>query len=328
VEDAPLAAIDPKKLYEQVSGKKNVTGFSGKLVKKIKDGRETRGWAFRVYVVKKVKDPDEMVALRESGDFIPEMIDGVPTDVEEVGELRALDLDPKDFYRPAPAGVSAIAANKTACTLGWFARDNQDGKLVIIANNHCAAGENKLSPGHWYVQPSPYDGTPVKLGELKRFVEIKFDEFTCPYRQFVMRTLNPIKQVKGNEVDLAIVSVDEDDILPEILNIGRVKGKRRGIPGEEMEKMGRTTGHTTEGTLIDNNYFGNIKYSRGKVAFGPVGLIRANGFSAGGDSSSAILFSEDKYFAGLLFAGSATHTIFCHYDRIEELGDVEVYVGS
>ncbi len=94
------------------------------------------------------------------------------------------------------------------------------------------------------------------------------------------------------------------------------------------KKAGRTTGLTTGGMLIDNNWYGSVQYSRGIVQFGPCGLIAKNDFSAGGDSSSAIIWESDDNIAGLLFAGSGTHTIFCHYDRIEDLLQVEFIVPT
>lgn len=321
-------AIDMDRMWSEVHRKKNVVGRSGTLHKKIRNGKEVRALAFRVYVEEKAP-----LSSLSSEDVIPPVIDGVPTDVIAVGKMTALPLkkntpdeDPKLYRRPTPAGVSAIYAGGSACTAGWFARDLTDDTTVIIANNHCCAQENTLPVGHPYVQPSPHDGDPITLGHLKRFVEIKYIEFTCAFRNTLFRLFKKffIKEECNNLVDLGIVSVEEADIKIELLNIGKLRGKRRGTIGEEMEKMGRTTGHTSGGTLIDNSYIGTVQYSRGMALFGPVGLIQKDGFSAGGDSSSAIVTSSDKNFAGLLFAGSNTHTIFCHYDDVERQGNVEI----
>ena len=306
----------------QLRKKKNVTGFSGTLKRKETNGKVKPVKSIRIYVEKK----EDLEAL-SSRDQIPHEIEGIPTDVEIVGRAKALSLDdPKKYYRPAPAGVSAIYDGGTACTLGWFAKDNTDGETVIISNNHCTAKENKLSPGHAYMQPSPYDGTPKKLGELKRFVEIKFDDFTCPYRNLAFnayKLVNP-QGVRYNEVDVGIIQpAAPSSVELKILNIGGVRGKGRAIEGEKMKKMGRTTKLTNHGILRDNDYYGTIGFSRGQTMFGPVGLIQGDTFSAGGDSSSAVVTEVNK-FVGLLFAGSDTHTMFCHYDRIEELADVTI----
>jgi len=321
-----MGKTDLTNMWHRIKDKKNVVGYSSGLKKKLVNGKERRTWSMRVYVSKK----EPLVSL-SADDIIPEEMEGIKTDVIEIGELKALGVeDPKKHYRPAPAGVSAIAAGKTACTLGWFAIDNTDEKLVIICNNHCGAGENKLPIGHEYVQPSPYDGEPKVLGYLKRFVEIKYNEFTCIYRNTLHRMYRAVARPMGalNRVDLALIDVEECDVIITLLNIGLVKGKRRATIGESMEKMGRTTGHTTDGILVADDFIGNIKYGRGMAQFGPCGLIEKRvpdePFSQGGDSSSAIICSSDKYFAGLLFAGSNTHTIYCHYDFIEEDGNVRI----
>ena len=306
-------------IWKRVRGNHGVVGYSGALKRKIVGGVETPELAIRIYVKRKLP----LAELAPDG-VIPLEIEGVKTDVVEVGELRALGEDPKKHYRPAPAGCSAIYEGGTACSIGFFAHDNRDGEIVIIANNHCTCGSNKLKLGHPYVQPSPYDGAAKKLGALKRFVPIVFEEFTCKYRQLITRTLNPFFKSVYNKVDLGLISVDPDDIKLEILNIGEVRGKRRGVVGEKMMKMGRTTGFTKDGVLVDNDYYGDVGYSRGTASFGPCALISKHKFSQGGDSSSAVLCQSDKFFSGLLFAGSDSHTLFCLWDLIECEGDVEI----
>lgn len=311
-----MGRIDPKEEFRKrnLRLKKNVTGFSGTLKPKEKDGRERRELSIRVYVEKK-EDPS---ALTER-DLIPPVIDGIKTDIHEVGHITAQPCDSsrKNHHRPAKAGHSAMSRGGTACTLGWFARDTTDGEVVIIANNHCTAGENKHPIGHPYMQPSPLDGNPRQLGTLKRYVPIQFDTYTCPYRQLATRALNIRHQTAYNKVDLGIITVPRPDILIET-NCFSVRGKRLGERFEKAMKSGRTTGYTRDGTLIDNDYHGKVSYSRGKAWFGPCGLIRGDEFTLGGDSSSAIVWQDDNRFGGLGFAGSSSHSIFCHYRFIEE----------
>lgn len=320
-------AHEPAELFKQIKTKKNVVGHSGELQRRLKSDKEQREYAFRIYVARK-----QPLCSLSTKDIIPSEINGIPTDIIEVGEMHSLspDADPKLHYRPSPAGVSAIAATLSACTLGWFATDNTDSSTVIICNNHCGAGENKFTPGHYYMQPSPYDGEAKRLGTLKRFVEIKYSEFKCIYRNNAHRIYRGFKSLLGefdpcNRVDLAIIAVDSPgDIKVELLNIGKPQGKRRGIPGEPVMKMGRTTGLTKKGIVLDTQYYGTVAYGRGNARVGPCLLIEGNKFSQGGDSSSALLAMNDKAFLGLLFAGSNTHTIGCHYDFIESDGDVTI----
>jgi hypothetical protein len=331
---------DMTKLWKQVQHLPNVIGYSGELRPRIQDGKEVPGTrVFRVYVIQKIDTqklkPKQLIPLslklndQESVETdVVEMHRPTappwpkPVKLDSQGRIKKEEGDPgkmaleaakKAKQRPASAGCSAIYNGGTACTLGWFAKDKVDGKLVIIANNHCTANENRLPFGASYMQPSPYDGLPSFLGILKRFVPIKFA------RRCLFGTKKPL-----NRVDVGVVSVDPSDILLEIIGIGAITGKRRGKVGEMVMKSGRTTCFTTDGLLIDDAWYGEVGYSSGAAIFGPCGLIQKTGFSAGGDSSSAIITQTDKKFAGLLFAGSDTHTIFCHYDFIETDANLEI----
>lgn len=352
--------LDHKSVWKKISYKKNVNGMSGKLQPKIKGGvADPNRLCIRIYV-----DQKEELSALSMKDVIQPDIDGFETDVVPIGIIRALhpkkpgktkakrlkgkSKDGKVYalneqrkkFRPSPAGVSAIYKGGSACTLGYFAKDLKDGKIVIIANNHCTCDENQLSPGHEYLQPSPRDGglDGDILGRLKRFVPLKdandnggswLIDLIIRFLQWLLDLIFGQRRLPSptyNKVDLGIIDVDPKNIKLEILNIGKIKGKRRGEIGELLEKMGRTTGHTKDGPLIDNDWYGQIGYSNRTLYFGPCGLIEKEGYSDGGDSSSGEVLQIDKNIAGLLFAGSNTHTIFCHWDFIEELGNVEILI--
>ena len=273
-------------------------------------------------------------------DIVPEEIEGIPTDVVEIGEIRALSctelpgsaaasgLDPKKKYRPFLAGVSAMNYKGTACTLGWFAKDKTDGELVILANNHCVARENTAKIGEAYLQPSPHDGGTMsdKIGKLKRFVPLRYASYRCPFRSvFGLRNWWRKRDPPENIVDLGIVGSLVSTPRLEILNIGKVYGKRDPEVGDVVKKCGRTTGLTRGGNVIGVHWSGSVQYGRGEVWFTDCAIIRKVGFSAGGDSSSGIVTDEAKSkVLGLLFAGSDTHTIFCKLSNIERVGEVEV----
>jgi len=265
-------------------------------------------------------------------DIIPEEIEGIPTDVVEIGPIKALSLDPKKKYRPFLAGVSAMNYRGTACTLGLFARDREDGELVILANNHCVARENAAKIGEAYLQPSPYDGGTMddKIGELKRFVPLRYASYHCPFRSFFgLRNWWRKRDPPENVVDLGIVGSISAEPKVEILNIGKVYGKRDPEAGDVVKKCGRTTGLTRGGHVIGVHWSGSVQYGRGEVWFTDCAIIRKEGFSAGGDSSSGIVTDEAKAkVLGLLFAGSDTHTIFCKLSNIEAYGNVDVVIQA
>ena len=319
-------AVDLDKIWKAVRKKPNVVGKSGILHKKIIDGKEKPSWAFRVYVEHKVP-----ITSLSPDDVIPPEVDGVYTDVVEIGQMHAQGLNTKVNERPVHAGMSAIYAGGTACTVGWFARDKlDDNKLVIVSNNHCTCKENQLPIGHTYVQTSPYDvahGESVALGTLKRFVPIVYNNPNNPIRALLKWLFCVVLGADCpdvyNEVDVGAIDVDEDDVVLEVADIGPLMGKRRGVLGEMVEKVGRTTGHTTGGLLIDNDYYGPVNYGGGMALVGPVGLVQGHKFTQGGDSSSCFVLEDDKKMCGLGFAGNNTHSLFCHYDNIERLLNVE-----
>lgn len=93
-----------EEIWEKIKDKKNVVGYSKKLRKRIKDGREVEEEVIRIYVSEKVEP-----ALLDLKSLIPKEIEGVSTDVVEIGEMKALNLHPLAHVtrvRPLVAGVS------------------------------------------------------------------------------------------------------------------------------------------------------------------------------------------------------------------------------
>ncbi|MCW4035932.1 MAG: hypothetical protein NWE75_01945, partial [Candidatus Bathyarchaeota archaeon] len=93
-----------EQIWEKIKDKKNVVGYSKKLRRRIKEGREVEEEVIRIYVSKKV-DPSAL----DLKDLIPREIEGIPTDVVEIGEMKALNLHPLAHVtrvRPLVAGVS------------------------------------------------------------------------------------------------------------------------------------------------------------------------------------------------------------------------------
>ena len=314
-----------------IKGKENVLGYSGTVKKKISQGIITEDPCIRIYVEKKVD-----ISKLASKDVIPKTIGDLKIDVVEHGIMRGPRTAPsfsaapqQGKHRPTPAGVSAMAAGGTACTLGFFGIDRTDGKLVIVANNHCLANENKLSPGHEILQPSPMDGGVLlrdTIGTLKRYVPLKYEEYACPYRNALLKVRKALRifAVETNRTDGAVADCNEADILKELFQIGPTTGKRRGTLGEKMHKMGRTTGYTKDGELFDNDWYGQIQYQRGQLQFGPCGLVKGKNWIAGGDSSSAAVFQSDNKLAGINFAGSDEWGIFVHYDFFQDDTQVDL----
>lgn len=273
-----------------------------------------------------VKKPKNQL---DRNDLIPPFIQDIPTDVNPVGILRAFQ-SPTGRFRPAPGGVSIGHYLITAGTLGCLVKKGND--IYILSNNHVLANSNTASAGDPVLQPGAHDGgqNPAdKIAELSEFIPIVFEEGgdggpTLPPCEIGLKTagiLNTLASWIGsstrlrtyrilqteNKVDCAIAKpVNPDDVLNEILEIGKISGIKEAELGMQIKKSGRTTG-LTHGTIQQTNVTARVSFGLNKTALFTDQLL-AGAMSQGGDSGSAVL-SEDNHLVGLLFAGSDTTTI-------------------
>jgi hypothetical protein len=99
-------------------------------------------------------------AAIDSDNLIPPQVDGVKTDVIEVGVIRAqVNTGPRDSWRPViPAGVSIGHYLVTAGTFGVLVYDSVTGQAYILSNNHVLANSNDAFIGDAILQPGPTDG--------------------------------------------------------------------------------------------------------------------------------------------------------------------------
>ena len=279
----------------------NVIGYSNTLKPKIKAGMVIpEKLCIRVYVAKKV--PREQLKPDE---VIPEEIEGICTDVVEVGKIRAHQaLNPKGRFRPAPAGVSTSRTDEVAAgTVGWYFVV-EDGMLLVASNNHVWAKENQGKRGDPLTQPGLYDGgDPSRdtLYTLYDFVPISFSQNAL------------------NTVDVAVaVPSDYTMIYMNILNTGGITGKRIPNEGEKVRKFGRTT-LLTESTVIDTSATLQVEYDTGTATFTDIIVIQGELTSKAGDSGSPV-FTAQQEFVGLLFGGSedGKTSVICKYTNIEQ----------
>ena len=117
------------------------------------------------------------LAALSASDVIPKQLDGIRTDVYEVGYLRAYDT-PRDRFRPTiPSGVSIGHFKITAGTLGVIVTDRNTGERLILSNNHVLANSNDAAKGDAILQPGPADGgqNPADIvAHLERFIPLGF----------------------------------------------------------------------------------------------------------------------------------------------------------
>lgn len=263
-------------------------------------------------------------------DLVPAQLGGIPTDVVATGVLRAFQA-PTGRFRPAPGGVSVGHKDITAGTLGCWVKRN--GQWMILSNNHVLANINAGKIGDAILQPGSYDGgvNPAdQIATLEDFVTINMEEIPsdCDIAGGIVSLLNGLSSFSGSDTRLKAVRIQatenlvdcaiakplrEEDVLPEILNIGAISGTASAVLGMPIKKSGRTTGFT-EGQVTQVDVTADISYGENRtVRF--VDQIMAGAMSQPGDSGSAILNNNNE-LVGLLFAGSETSTVM---NRIENV---------
>lgn len=251
-------------------------------------------------------------------EMLPSNVDGLPTDVEEVGLFRAflkkkkhkkkpsaVMPNPKARHRPAQPGCSVgfqfppPSQMVMAGTFGALVKDG--GNVYILSNNHVLADEGNLPPGADIFQPGLLDGGNSgtdKVATLTRFV--------------------PLKPGVFNHVDGAIARGNSASLLSrDILHIGPPAGTAAAAIDMRVHKFGRTTSYTV-GHITSIATDVTVGYESGNFTFeNQIIIVGDNGpFSAAGDSGSLILERQTNNAVGLLFAGSSSHTIANH------IGDV------
>jgi len=267
----------------------NLIGFSNTFKKRIRGGVEVDEKVLRIYVSKKV--PREYLSRDE---LIPASIDGIPTDVVEIGELK-FKYTPRDRLRPAPCGVSTGLSNiRIAGTIGWWIQDS-DFNLYLMSNYHVWGETGNV------IQPSLIHGGTAEdvIGSVYYGAPISF--------------------TGENRVDVSIATVDLDKAYMSILEIGGVTGVGLPTLGEMVQKTGATTGYTV-GEVIDESATVNVKYDNQTALFTDVFLVEGVDIVDAGDSGSPVLNMQNKFY-GLLFAGNDDGTIYvsCKYSNIEDV---------
>ncbi len=193
--------------------------------------------------------------------------------------------------RPLVPGLSAGHPAVSAGTLGGFVR--LDGRLAVLSNAHVLAAGGSAAVGDAVLQPGPADGG------------------TTADRVATLAAVEPFTP-GANRVDAAAATLDPGVAAEP----GRYPGGPLGAtvpdgvevePDEEVEKVGRTTGHT-RGRVTAVEVDGvAVQYDDGVHVFDDQIEIEglSGAFSAGGDSGSVIWRSSDRAPLALLFAGSS-----------------------
>ncbi|SOD94126.1 hypothetical protein [Blastococcus haudaquaticus] len=239
------------------------------------------------------------VRLQRDGDraLLPDLgrAAAAQLDVRVIGPVRPLSSPGalQRRVRPLRPGLSVAHGSVSAGTLGGFVRTASG--LAVLSNNHVLAASNAAIVGDAVLQPGPADGgTPAD-------------------RVATLAGFEPMVAGRANLVDAAVATLDEGiDADPGDVPGGPLGGTvPDGLdvdPDEVVEKIGRTTGHTS-GRITAVEVDGvAVQYDEAVYRFDDQIEIEgaAGGFSAGGDSGSVIWRSRDRAPVALLFAGSET----------------------
>jgi hypothetical protein len=272
-------------------------------------------------------------AALEPEAIIPDELDGVATDVVEVGDVQA-QVSRTSRQRPAPGGISLGHTRITAGTFGCIVRDRSTGDALLLSNNHVLADCNRGQPGDAILQPGTIDGGSEPddvIAVLERFGEIQFTRqpATCPLASWFVRAVNALAAWGGfhhrleawredplavNRIDAAAARPnDENDVLAEVLEIGPITGTRAAELGLRVRKSGRSSGLTTgEISVLETTI--TVGYGESTAQF--CGQIVTTPMSRPGDSGSILVETGGPRAVGLLFAGSDLATIYNPIDDV------------
>ncbi|PFG41716.1 hypothetical protein ATJ88_0358 [Isoptericola jiangsuensis] len=201
--------------------------------------------------------------------------------------------------RPLRPGVSIAHVDVTAGTLGAFVLADPDrpGRVPLpdvpagvyaLSNRHVLDG----APGDGVLQPGPADGGSDPADRVG-----------------VVGAVVPLARGERATVDAAVALLDDPEV-DATYPVGRVTTTAAAVPGDAVEKVGRTTGHTVgRVTAIEmDDVLVGYGPELGVLAFDDqieVESTRPGSFSEGGDSGS-LVYRADGVAVGLLFAGSET----------------------
>lgn len=291
----------------------NVVGVG--IGPKMRAGMRDGNTAVVVLVTQKIS-----VSLLDADSIIPNDLDGVVTDIMEVGNIQLLDRT--SVLRPATPGSSIGHFKVSAGTFGAVVYDRKSQMPLILSNNHILANisngrDGRCALGDPIYQPGSYDGGTSKdiIGNLYRFVPIEYETKGKSGKKDAV-----------NRVDAAVAQpVSPNDIAAEIIDVGQITGAKKAEMNMKVKKSGRTSGvtsgkvrvlHTTLKVDMDENRYAVFDDQ-----------VVTDMVSKPGDSGSLVL-TEQGEAVGLLFAGSDRSAIFTPIENVLSALDVTMVGNS
>jgi hypothetical protein len=136
--------------------------------------REENGEATDQLSLVTLVEQKKPAAALDDADKIPEEMDGIRTDVREVGIITAQQVfpDTRRRRRPIQPGISSGHHLVTAGTIGAVVYDRTTGEAFLLSNNHVFANSNDALLGDAILQPGATDGGTApqdQIGKLARY---------------------------------------------------------------------------------------------------------------------------------------------------------------
>ncbi|MGH9231117.1 MAG: hypothetical protein ACRD07_20715 [Acidimicrobiales bacterium] len=271
---------------------------------RIRSGEITDQVCVQVFVERKL--PADRLAARE---LVPAKLPGfegeqVRTDVVEITPPVAQQDTTR--YRPVPGGCSIGPESFSAGTLGGYAGDRTDNSIVLLSANHVISNLDTMPTARRIVQPSALDNGQIPsdvIGTLRRHAPVT----TVANEPGAVPPLSP--------VDAAIGTIDVPH-THNVLEIGEaIYELQTPMPGQAVQKRGRTTGLTKNAKISAVNGIFDIIYRNG-TRLGRVATTLVcrstdrNPFASAGDSGSLIFNQQQAQLTGtfpalgLQYAGS------------------------
>jgi hypothetical protein len=289
------------------------------------DEKYVNGKPAGVSVVKFLVRAKMALSALSASERLPKTIDGIETDVEEVGLIvpqakkkkaakkapgqQATMPNPRTRHRPAQPGCSIGFREPNddfimAGTFGLLVKDAAG--TYILSNNHVIAFENgveadgtkrtALKKGAPIFQPGLLDGGSIatdQIAALTRWIDLRANS-------------------QSNLVDGAIAELLKKTLaIRDVLFIGAPTGTASAAKDMVVHKFGRTTSYTA-GRVSSVFFDVTVPYEVGDVTFQDQIAIRGldgTRFSDSGDSGSSILERSTNKVVGLLFAGATNGSL-------------------
>ncbi|WP_026478699.1 chymotrypsin family serine protease [Alkaliphilus transvaalensis] len=310
----PLLSVKEKYKFQLISIPGVVSvGIGYKSVNK----KDTKQLAIVVGVEKKLTRTE----VDQQG-MIPEYLDGIPTDVVEIGKIilgdsnkraiedQSTDMEVTDIrkskVRPAPPGVSISHFRVSSGTFGAVVKGSFPGGIAILSNNHVIANntnglDTRAAIGDIILQPGwLYGGRDNEvIARLAAFSPILW----IPSEKY-----GP--GVPINLIDAALAIPLKPFLVTDlILGLGPVLGVTDAVIGMHVFKSGASTG-VTDGYIRQVHAFVVVRSRLDETITALFDdQIISERISRPGDSGSLVLDSFGRA-VGLIFAASENQSFF------------------